>query len=356
MAGLVGDLRRRPGDVLASGAPGEPLLVWVGAVVSACPACSGRSRDGMLCHGCMRTTRKALEHIAEWWPTLEETITRQARLRTPAASGAVFRPVPFEPAASALADEIHSDLVGWVRILAEEMAGPWPERDSTPALARHLEHHLTTLRRHEAADSLPALDCWPGKIRRAVDYPDERGKIKVGPCPERVGADETSPGEACSGIVWARFFEGSEQRPTMTCEPPPTPGAVVCGREWPAGQWREPATRILRRMDEQRVSRERAAHYAPKVDMTEPPAPLPRASIIPLVTIADAAIIYGIPEGTIRRWLTEGKLWPFGSRSARFVSAWQVADVGGKHRRFPSLSGPAGPPDPIAERTLRGVS
>lgn len=323
--------------------------------MSACPSCEARSGDGMLCHRCMRNTRKALRQIAEWWPVLQETIARQDRLHATAQSGAVFRPVPFEPAASALADEIHSDLVGWVRILAEEMAGPWPERDSTPALARHLEHHLTTLRRHEAADSLPALDCWPGKIRRAVDYPDERGKIKVGPCPERVGADETSPGEACSGIVWARFFEGSEQRPTMTCEPPPTPGALVCGREWPAGQWREPATRILRRMDEQRVSRERAAHYAPKVD--KPPAPLPVASIIPLVTIADASIIYGVPEGTIRRWLSEHRLWAFGSRSMRLVSAWQVADVAKRNRREPK--GPAeltGPADPVAERTLRGVS
>lgn len=47
MAGLVGDLRRRPGDVLASGAPGEPLLVWVGAVVILNERREKALRDGL---------------------------------------------------------------------------------------------------------------------------------------------------------------------------------------------------------------------------------------------------------------------------------------------------------------------
>lgn len=317
--------------------------------MSACPACSGRSRDGMLCHGCMRTTRKALEHIAEWWPTLEETITRQARLRTPAASGAVFRPLPFELEASKLADEIHNDLVGWVRIAAE-VGAPWPEQGDTPNLARHLVTHLDTLRRHDAADSLPTVDDWPRAIRRTVDYPDERGRIKVGPCPE------TADDEPCAGLVWARFFEA--ERPTMTCEPAKPDEPPSCGKVWMAEQFREASNRILARLGEQRRSRELATAYAPKTATPRPPLPL--GSMIPLVTVPDAASIYGIPEGTIRRWLSEGKLWPFGTPGARLVSAWQVADTGQQLRRWPKPAndGPQmeGPADPVAARLLGGVT
>lgn len=316
--------------------------------MSTCPACSGRSRDGMLCHGCMRTTRKALEHIAEWWPILEETITRQARLRTPAASGAVFRPLPFEVEASKLADEIHTDLVGWVR-MAAEVGAPWPEQGDTPHLATHLVTHLDVLRHHDAADSLPTVDDWPTRIRRMVDYPDERGRIKVGPCPE------TAEDGPCAGLVWARFFEA--ERPTMTCEPAKPGDPSTCGKVWVAEQFREASNRILARLEAQRRGRELANTYAPKA--TEPRPPLPLGSIIPLVSVADAAAIYGIPEGTIRRWLSEGKLWPFGTVDARLVSAWQVADTGKQLRRWPKpgkdqpqMEGPA---DPVAERLLGGV-
>ena len=308
-----------------------------------CPACGGRSGDAMLCRTCQRITRRALHKIAQWWPTLEETITRQARLHASGPSGAVFRPVPFETSASHLADQVHADLVGWVRILADELDGPWPEMADTPSLARHLTTHLPTLRRHEDAAELPLLDQWVARIMRAVDYPDERGKIKVGPCPEKI------EDEHCEGIVWARFFES--ETPTMTCEGE----QGVCGKVWPAGQWEHASNRILRRMEEQRLARERAAHFAPKVAPVEPKAEMPRASIMPLVTVADAASIYGVPEGTIRRWLSERKLWPFGTRGMRLVSAWQVADLAKRKRFHPTLTGPEGPADPIADRVVSGL-
>ncbi len=315
-----------------------------------CPACAGRSTDGMLCHTCTRRTRKALRQIAEWWPTLEETITRQARLRANESSGAVFRPLPFEADASRLADEIHNDLVGWIRI-ALEVGAPHPEQGATPALALHLAAHMDALRHHKAADSLPTVDDWARAIRRAVDYPDERGRILVGPCPEK-----DADAEPCPGVIWARFFEEG-QRPTMTCERAQPTDAETCGRVWHAEHFREASGKILARMEELRRQRDLAAQYAPKTPAEpEPPAPLPMGSIIPLVSVPDAAVIYGIPEGTIWRWLTERKLWPFGLRSARLVSAWQVADLGKKHRRWPEPANgeprQEGPRDPVAARTL----
>lgn len=308
-----------------------------------CPSCGGRSVDGHLCHDCTKRTRRALRQIAEWWPSLEETITRQARLHAGAAGGAIFRPLPFDDAVSKLAHEVHADLVGWVRIAVEGGAAH-PERGDTPFLALHLIGLLPDLRTHEDAAELTGLSAWPARIREAVDYPDERGKIKVGPCPERI--DE----EPCAGTVWARFFE--DARPSMTCEPPEQ-GVVVCGASWPAGEWERPASRILARLAEQQRTRDLAAAYGPKAATVRPPMPL--AAIVPLVTVADAALIYGVPEGTVRRWLSEGKLWPFGSRSSRLVSAWQVADRACKDRRHPTLLGPLGPADPVSERTLRGT-
>ena len=54
-----------------------------------CPTCGARSADALLCRNCARTTKRALRQIAEWWPELERTITRQARLHGNAAGGAV---------------------------------------------------------------------------------------------------------------------------------------------------------------------------------------------------------------------------------------------------------------------------
>lgn len=311
-----------------------------------CPSCNGRSNDAMLCHTCTRTTRNALRQIAEWWPELEQTITRQARMHANASGGAVFRPLPYNDHASQLADSIHADLVGWVRLGLEVGVGH-PEYGDTAHIARHLADHISDLRRHEDAGELPQVDQWPARIRRAVDYPDERGKIKVGPCPE---VHEDGP---CSGVVWARFYES--ESPTMTCEPPQV-GVESCGVSWPAGQWEKPATRILARMAEQQRARDLAAGYAPKVAPAPVVAPMPLAAIIPLVSVADAALIYATPEGTIRRWLHEGKLWPFGTRSGRMVSAWQVADLAGRNRRHPTTLGPEGPADPVAARTLAGAT
>lgn len=311
-----------------------------------CPTCGARSADALLCRDCTRTTKRALRQIAEWWPELEQTITRQARLHPNANGGAVFRPLPFDADASRLGDAIHADLVGWVR-LGLEVGLPHPERGDTPHIARHLAANVDLLQRLGSASELPQVDQWPARIRRAVDYPDERGKIKVGPCPE---VHEDGP---CSGVVWARFYES--ESPTMTCEPPQV-GVESCGVSWPAGQWEKPATRILARMAEQQRARDLAAGYAPKVAPAPVVAPMPLAAIIPLVSVADAALIYATSERTVWRWLSDGKLWPFGSRDARMVSAWQVADLAGRNRRHPTLLGPEGPADPVMSRTLNGTT
>lgn len=226
-----------------------------------CPYCGGRTRDGLLCKTCITATSDRLAALPGWWVELQRTVTRQARLTPPGAGRSATKPLPFNPVASAVADRVRhgvttsdavrNGLVGWVRITVEDLGAPWPTKGITD-LCEHLVAWLPALRKHEAAVELAAdVWGWSDAISRAVDYPDVRAKIKVGPCPE-VCAD----GEPCAGWVWAIIPEDRDADVFAACD--------SCAEEdagrgvWAASQWRKMGRRIAERRAQIAAQIERA--------------------------------------------------------------------------------------------------
>ena len=69
---------------------------------------------------------------------------------------------------------------------------------------------------------------------------DERGRIKVGPCPEH--DDE---GEPCGGLTWAHLPEGNA--PTfIRCD--------CCTREWSSIEWTSLGRGIARKLEQRRLA------------------------------------------------------------------------------------------------------
>lgn len=205
-----------------------------------CPRCAERSIDGLLCHECTSRTRTALRAVAELWPTLWETITRQTRMGTDVGrvTGSSEKPLAFHPTAADVKDTVRAGLVGWVRVTVEDIpAASWPQ-DRAGAMVAHLLRWLPDMRRHEAAAELAAeAISWPGKIRRAVDYPEERSRIPVGLCCLEVGED----GTPCPGVVTAVVFEDPLIAPVMRCG--------ECAQEWPTWEWRRAGARMRERLE-----------------------------------------------------------------------------------------------------------
>lgn len=197
-----------------------------------CPYCQQRSEDGLLCHRCSGHTKRALSDLIEWWPDLWQTITRQDKLSKPGEGHGInaSRPLAYHYDAAELANEIRASLVGWVRVTVEDLGAPYPH-DSISAMSDHLTRWLPQIRKHEAACELvEEVTGWPAKIKRVVDYADERATIPVGPCPEQV---EDVP---CRGQVRAVLFEDEHTSPVMRCG--------KCKHEWPSWEWRRAAKRI----------------------------------------------------------------------------------------------------------------
>jgi len=208
-------------------------LTTVSRKARSCPRCQQRSDDGLLCQPCCRRVKDALKGLIEWWPDLWQTITRQDKLSTPGEGHGLnaSRPLDFHHEAADLANEIRASLVGWVRLTVEDLGASFP-RDAISSMCEHLTSWLPTLRRHEAAvEFADEVTSWPAKIKRLVDYNDERATIPVGPCPEQ------ADGERCRGTVKAVLFEDGHTPPVMRCG--------KCKREWPSWEWRRAAKRIL---------------------------------------------------------------------------------------------------------------
>lgn len=213
-----------------------------------CPNCGGKTRDGLLCGPCVNATRDRLQALPGWWVELQRTVTRQARLTAPGGARGTTTPLPFDPDASDVAARIRTGvttehgirngLTGWIRITVEDLGAPWPRRGVTD-LCNHLEAWLPQLRRHQAAAEL-AADAWGwiDAIRSQIDYPDERARIKAGPCPEV--DDEAEP---CPGTVWAIIPQDCDQSAYAACD--------SCNGDerglWPSLQWRRLGPRIEKR-------------------------------------------------------------------------------------------------------------
>lgn len=277
-----------------------------------CPACKKLTRDGMLCHHCTAQTRAALTGIIYDWTELQATITRQDQLGplSEVRAEQIYGPLPYKLAASRTATDIETTLRRWTTVLVHDFRIPIPVSiDRAPLMCRLLLGWLPRLRSHACAAEFASdtLGAW-ASLRHAIDTPDERSRVKVGPCP-----GHTEDAEPCGGTLWGRFPADPTLPATVTCEPD-SALVEVCGTEWPSRSWDQLGTAVMGRI--RQVAAQRARASTPEASASrymDPPAWLGGREFI---SVPDAASIYGVPSSTLRRWVAEGDLPNHGPESA----------------------------------------
>lgn len=108
---------------------------------------------------------------------LSVSLTRQDRITTGGPrirSGHDEQPLPIGLAAMEAADELHDELVRWVREVCDQRVYPYPGND-TLTLARWLRRNIIALGLTEGADeALHDIGLVVKNARMAVDRPQER--------------------------------------------------------------------------------------------------------------------------------------------------------------------------------------
>ncbi|MGW4119867.1 hypothetical protein [Nocardia sp. NPDC004711] len=103
--------------------------------------------------------RRLLCRIPALAADLHHTRTKQARLGSigDGKSQKVFgQPLPYHLGAAKVADQLHAELVSWVRLVCEQRAITYQGPTSTGGLALWLERHIYSLACTEGAQ-----DCYP---------------------------------------------------------------------------------------------------------------------------------------------------------------------------------------------------
>lgn len=210
-----------------------------------CPYCEERSNDGHVCHRCTAETRRNLLRIIDLWPALQEAITRRDNVgggNGEVHAQTVYAPLPYNPQASAIAERVREKLVSWARVCIEDYGAPCPA-DTIAAICRTIADHRRDLRRHPDAGGwvwdVAMCVRW---ITSSIDLTDRR--TVAGPCPET-----TEDGEPCPGIVMAVYPVDDRVSPHLDCSKHSKlpDGAQVCGRSWPASDFRRLGARIAQR-------------------------------------------------------------------------------------------------------------
>lgn len=240
-----------------------------------CASCDEPASDNeTICRRCTRQTRHHLADQAAHYEELVVALTRQVKMNAANDGGKsspnllwsgigdmyVGRQQSGEwvtpdllkrisaslPPARPAADAIHTQrnvLVSWTRLLVEEEIAPDYPADSIPALACFIESHLGRLRMHECVGELvDEMRKLARQIMVAIDTPENRTKVHVGPCPHE-WVEELEGGGAemvrCDGQVDAIFPRDTEQRPVIRCE--------MCRSEWTAERWEHVGKEIHKR-------------------------------------------------------------------------------------------------------------
>lgn len=107
----------------------------------------------------LRALAELLREIPDLAEDLAVSLTRQSRLSTRGDYRMNRRPseqpLPYNPAASRAADELHAVLGSWVRLVCEQRGLDYTGSPSTPGLARWLDRNLIALAMTEGAEGAP---------------------------------------------------------------------------------------------------------------------------------------------------------------------------------------------------------
>jgi hypothetical protein len=160
--------------------------------MTTCTACHAAYDPGGLCPSCAERLHDLLVGLREDLIDLDVQLTRQTRTGAMTLARSFDHPLPYDPAASEVRDELRNVLSTWTRIECEAW-GDWPGDDEAAMIARLARGHWIT---HPAADELLAdLARIHDRIARVIDTRPARHYL--GPCTAR-----SEDGQACPGDVY----------------------------------------------------------------------------------------------------------------------------------------------------------
>lgn len=228
-----------------------------------CASCDNPVKDSItICGRCERITSQHLGDMEAHRAELEITLTRQMRMISAQDGGrSANTPLAYQELASTLLSSQRAILVSWCRLIHDEIIDEWPKADTVASMAMFVESHLTDLHTHEAAgDLVDEVHDLVRRIMACIDYPDDHTRTVIGPCATIYEDESRCPGQAVL------------HQPRMYAD------CAACGKVWDTEQLAELGRKILNR-----------EAYG---------------------TVSEISAGYGIPDGSIRRWVSEGKLTP----------------------------------------------
>jgi hypothetical protein len=221
-------------------------------VTSQCQSCGAAVLDTVICARCESDTRVRLAAQENYRRELLTVLARQTRTQAANDGGRAANLTlawaqmgdrfldtidgkelktilaglpPAQRAANTLRaqrDLLHE----WCRTLFPRY---WPGEAPASHLARLLLLNMHIIRKHETAgDYANRLRALETRIIQTIDLPQDRTRIKVGPCPN-LWPDPEGTITPCPGDITAHFPHDKADSPTAKCS--------ACHAEWDATQW-----------------------------------------------------------------------------------------------------------------------
>jgi hypothetical protein len=164
-----------------------------------CPCGAPIPDQGWICRSCTGRMVADLAVIPDLLAELDTTITRQARITTP-AKGNGDKPLPYDTKASAAFTALNTAIHGWTRILAEEAGVPLPPPHSYVTV--WLSRRADDIRMREWAEEMAHdIDRAVREGWHSIDRPEER--YYAGPCHNEV--NDPAGLYLCPQILWAKL-------------------------------------------------------------------------------------------------------------------------------------------------------
>jgi hypothetical protein len=186
-----------------------------------CGNCDAALTDqAVICHACTGRLVADLGSTPDLLAELDTTITRQARITSP-AKGNGDKPLPYDVGASIAASNLRTALHGWARMLHEETSTPYPAGNA--AVPAWLARHANTVRFQEwAAEMAHDVKTVVDKGWCSIDRPEER--YYAGPCGNQV--NDPAGYYVCPTVLWVKLDTSR-----ATCR--------TCGGTWDVAERRE---------------------------------------------------------------------------------------------------------------------
>lgn len=175
----------------------------------ACPSCGRKSADGLLCQQETQWLRKDLKNLPEWMGQLTLTYSRQTQHNTGGGAPSAQTPIPYDPKAAQVRDDITRTLAKWISVYQLGDVDRWvtgcecrPYQAcrgiileqlpfTASAWCNWLLNRINRIRGHETAPEFArAMTTAVRKVRRKVDVPPDR--LFCGPC-DFCGTDLYAP-------------------------------------------------------------------------------------------------------------------------------------------------------------------